>query len=74
MNRDLSAPFEPFSLKTLRLPNRIVMAPMGRNFAQGGVVGPAYRDYFRRRAVGGVRWACALELDRRRGFQPVGLE
>src|SRR5262249_50190324 len=54
MNRDLSALFSPFSVKTLRLANRVVMSPMGRNFAQGGVVGPAYRDYFRRRAAGGV--------------------
>ncbi len=54
MNRDLSVLFQPFSLKTLHLANRIVMSPMGRNFAQGGIVGPAYRAYFHRRAAGGV--------------------
>ena len=54
MSRDLSALFRPFRLKSLRLANRIVMSPMGRNFARGGVVGSDYRDYFRRRAAGGV--------------------
>jgi 2,4-dienoyl-CoA reductase-like NADH-dependent reductase (Old Yellow Enzyme family) len=54
MSRDLSALFRPFSLKSLRLANRIVMSPMGRNFARDGVVGSDYRDYFRRRAAAGV--------------------
>ena len=36
MSRDLSALFRPFRLKSLRLANRIVMSPMGRNFARVG--------------------------------------
>ncbi len=46
--------FRPFSLKSLDLPNRIVMAPMTRNFAPEGVPGPAIAEYYRRRAVGQV--------------------
>ncbi len=29
--------FSPFKLKSLTLPNRIVMAPMTRSFSPGGV-------------------------------------
>jgi 2,4-dienoyl-CoA reductase-like NADH-dependent reductase (Old Yellow Enzyme family) len=46
--------FRPFTVSGLTLANRIVMSPMGRNFSTGGVPSPAYRDYFRRRALGGV--------------------
>jgi len=46
--------FRPFSLKSLDLPNRIVMAPMTRSFAPEGVPGPANAAYYRRRAEGGV--------------------
>ena len=46
--------FEPFQVKSLRLKNRIVMAPMTRSFAAGGLPGPAHVDYYRRRAEGGV--------------------
>jgi 2,4-dienoyl-CoA reductase-like NADH-dependent reductase (Old Yellow Enzyme family) len=46
--------FQPFRHKGLSLSNRIVMVPMGRNFARGGVVGSAYADYFARRAAAGV--------------------
>jgi 2,4-dienoyl-CoA reductase-like NADH-dependent reductase (Old Yellow Enzyme family) len=34
---DTSALFRPFSLKTLDLKNRIVMAPMTRGMAPGGI-------------------------------------
>ena len=51
---DTSALFQPFTLNGLVLPNRIVMSPMGRCFASGGVIDPAYRTYFRRRAEGGT--------------------
>ena len=33
----VDALFQPFDLKTLRLPNRVVMAPMTRSFSPGGV-------------------------------------
>jgi len=46
--------FEPFRLGTLLLPNRIVMAPMTRAFAPGGIPGQANAAYYRRRAEGGV--------------------
>ena len=46
--------FRPFRLKSLDLPNRIVMAPMTRNFAPDGVPGPANAEYYRRRAAGQV--------------------
>ena len=42
--------FTPFSINTLRLPNRIVMAPMTRSFSPGGVPGPDVAAYYRRRA------------------------
>jgi 2,4-dienoyl-CoA reductase-like NADH-dependent reductase (Old Yellow Enzyme family) len=49
-----AALFTPFTLKELTLPNRIVMAPMTRNFSPRGVPGPDVAAYYRRRAEGGV--------------------
>ena len=46
--------FEPFQLKSLRLRNRIAMAPMTRSFSPGGVPGLNVADYYRRRAEGGA--------------------
>ena len=46
--------FRPFRCGTLDLPNRIVMAPMTRSFALGGIPNAANADYYRRRAEGGV--------------------
>lgn len=46
--------FQPFQVKTLKLPNRIVMAPMTRSFSPGGVPTPQVADYYRRRAEAGV--------------------
>lgn len=46
--------FRPFRIRSLDLPNRIVMAPMTRNFAPEGVPGPSNAAYYRRRAEGGV--------------------
>ncbi len=54
---DLSATetlFRPFTLRGLVLKNRIVMAPMTRNFAPEGQPGAAQVAYYRRRAEGGV--------------------
>jgi len=47
---DVSALFEPFRIKSLALKNRIVMAPMTRSRAPGGVPGEANAAYYRRRA------------------------
>ncbi len=49
-----SALFRPFSCKSLNLTNRIVMAPMTRSFAPGGVVTEEVANYYARRASGGV--------------------
>jgi 2,4-dienoyl-CoA reductase-like NADH-dependent reductase (Old Yellow Enzyme family) len=46
--------FQPFALKSLTLPNRIVMAPMTRSFSPGGVATSDVAAYYRRRAEGGV--------------------
>lgn len=49
-----NALFEEFRLGPLTLPNRIVMAPMTRNFSPGGVPGADVAEYYRRRAEAGV--------------------
>ena len=46
--------FNPFSLGNLSLKNRIVMAPMTRNFSPHNIPGDNVVDYYRRRAEGGV--------------------
>ena len=50
----LDSLFQPFSLKGLTLPNRIVMAPMTRSFSPEGVPGADVAEYYRKRAAGGV--------------------
>ena len=46
--------FTGFGLKSLHLKNRLVMAPMTREFSPGGVPGPEVAAYYRRRAEGQV--------------------
>ncbi len=46
--------FSPFSVKSLDLPNRIVMAPMTRSFSPGGIPGQDVAAYYQRRAEAGV--------------------
>ena len=46
--------FEPLRIGSAQLANRIVMAPMTRNFSPGGVPGPDVAAYYRRRAEGGA--------------------
>jgi 2,4-dienoyl-CoA reductase-like NADH-dependent reductase (Old Yellow Enzyme family) len=46
--------FRPFRIGSLELANRIVMAPMTRSFAPGGVLNESNTAYYRRRAEGGV--------------------
>lgn len=46
--------FKPFTLNGVTLANRILMAPMTRNFSPGGVPGPDVAAYYRRRAEAGV--------------------
>ena len=42
--------FQPFRLKSLKLKNRIVMAPMTRSFSPGGIPTPQVAEYYARRA------------------------
>jgi 2,4-dienoyl-CoA reductase-like NADH-dependent reductase (Old Yellow Enzyme family) len=51
---DTAVLFEPFHSPKLTLPNRVVMAPMTRNMAPGGVPAQANAEYYQRRAAGGV--------------------
>jgi 2,4-dienoyl-CoA reductase-like NADH-dependent reductase (Old Yellow Enzyme family) len=46
--------FKPFDLKSLHLPNRIVMAPMTRSKSPGQVPNDAVVAYYRARALGGT--------------------
>ncbi len=46
--------FSPFQVKSLKLPNRIVMAPMTRSFSPGGVPTAEVATYYRRRAEAAV--------------------
>jgi 2,4-dienoyl-CoA reductase-like NADH-dependent reductase (Old Yellow Enzyme family) len=50
----IRALFEPFTLNSLTLQNRIVMAPMTRAKSPDGIPGPDVAAYYRRRAEGGV--------------------
>ena len=44
----------PFSLGSLRTPNRFAMAPMTRRHSPGGIPGEDVAEYYARRAAGGV--------------------
>jgi len=44
----------PVALNGLTVPNRIVMAPMTRQFSPGGIPGEDVRSYYSRRAAAGV--------------------
>jgi 2,4-dienoyl-CoA reductase-like NADH-dependent reductase (Old Yellow Enzyme family) len=46
--------FQPLTVKSVTFSNRIVMAPMTRNFSPNGVPGEDVAAYYRRRADGGV--------------------
>lgn len=54
MSADTSPLFASFELGPLSLNNRIVMAPMTRNFSPGGVPTEQVVEYYRRRAESGV--------------------
>lgn len=47
---DIQALYQPFTLKSLKLKNRIVMAPMTRAFSPGGVPTADVAEYYTRRA------------------------
>lgn len=50
----LSALFTPFTVRSLTLKNRFVMAPMTRSFSPGGVPGTDVAAYYQRRAAADV--------------------
>lgn len=54
MSLNLGPLFEPYEVKSLKLKNRVAMAPMTRNFCPGNIPGDNVVDYYRRRAEGGV--------------------
>lgn len=54
MSLNLGPLFEPFELDSLKLRNRVAMAPMTRNFSPGNIPGDNVVEYYRRRAEGGV--------------------
>ena len=54
MSADTDALFTPFTINKLELPNRVVMAPMTRNFCPDNVPGDNVAAYYRRRAEGGT--------------------
>lgn len=51
---DNSILFQAFDLRKLHLDNRIVMAPMTRNYSPLNIPGANVVDYYRRRAAGGA--------------------
>jgi len=51
---ELECLFAPITINGLTLPNRIVMAPMGRGFSPRGIPPDGFIDYFLRRIKGGV--------------------
>jgi 2,4-dienoyl-CoA reductase-like NADH-dependent reductase (Old Yellow Enzyme family) len=54
LGRRADALFRPLTIRSLRLANRIVMAPMTRTHSHGGVPGADVAAYYRRRAEGGA--------------------
>ncbi|WP_018178277.1 oxidoreductase [Jongsikchunia kroppenstedtii] len=50
----MSTLFSPLRVRSLELPNRIVMSPMTRQHSPGGVPGADVAAYYRRRAAGGT--------------------
>ena len=52
---DYNMLFSPLQIKSMTLKNRVVMSPMGSNFAQSdGQMSPEHIEYYRLRAAGGV--------------------
>lgn len=49
-----AALFQPLTIRSVELPNRIVMSAMTRSASPGGIPGPDVARYYRRRAAGGT--------------------
>lgn len=54
MSTDLSPLLKPFECKSLKLRNRVAMAPMTRSFSPGNVPNEAVVRYYQRRAEGEI--------------------
>ncbi|MBM7277195.1 12-oxophytodienoate reductase [Gordonia rubripertincta] len=54
VNDTNSALFEPLTVRSLEIANRIVMSPMTRSHSRAGVPGPDVAQYYTRRAAGGT--------------------
>ena len=54
MSNQLGALFSPYTLNKLTLNNRVVMAPMTREFSPNAIPGDDVASYYRRRAEGGT--------------------
>lgn len=54
MTNERAALFSPLTIRSLDLPNRIVMSPMTRSASPGGVPGEDVARYYSRRAAGGT--------------------
>ncbi|MGW0002843.1 oxidoreductase [Nocardia grenadensis] len=54
MTEHHAALFRPLTIRSLELPNRIVMSAMTRSASPAGVPGPEVARYYRRRAAGGT--------------------
>src|SRR3546814_13828515 len=54
MDERIAPLFSPFALRSLRLANRIVMAPMTRGFSPNGIPGADVGAYSARRALTGL--------------------
>lgn len=54
MLADTDALFTPFTINKMELSNRVVMAPMTRNFSPNNIPGDDVAAYYRRRAEGGA--------------------
>lgn len=54
MSNNLGVLFSPYTLNKLTLNNRIVMAPMTREFSPNAIPGEDVAGYYRRRAEGGT--------------------
>ena len=69
MNDSKNVLFSEYNLNGLKLKNRIVMAPMTRNFSPKGVPADYAPTYYAKRAAGGVgayklqrEWRLVIEL------------
>ena len=53
-SKELDILFEPIKIGNMQLKNRLIMAPMGTGYGEGGYVGKRIIDYLEARAKGGV--------------------